>query len=96
MTPCTTLIAPYLYPIEWTGAAPKTKEPVELPPLMLHIFQHIKSTGKTSLPAISRALGITKFKVNIIIERLIKRGLLCATSRPASCTNPQTKFYEAQ
>jgi hypothetical protein len=96
MTPCTTLVAPYLYPAVWIGYDPAAPAaPVVLSPMCLHILKHIKRTGRTSVPCITRALGTSKWSIINNVDKLVMLGRLNVIYTDAQKNHPR-KFYEVK
>jgi hypothetical protein len=87
--PQTVLVAPFLYPKECIG---RIADRVTLPPETLRVLAHIKTVGRTTIPAIVESMGITKWMANRTTDRLIQHAMLKVIDVPAVLHMPRRYF----
>ena len=91
MTPETTLVAPYLYPVDW-GFQPNIDEP--LPTSLLLVLNFIKLNGETTIPALVIGVRINKGAVRRSTDQLLQRNLIRVYNKTVASNQPR-RFFEA-
>lgn len=82
MMPCTVLVAPFLYPVHWTGKSPKPDNDTTLSNRTQCVFDYICNHPGTRDFSIRQKMSASAWVMNRSLNTLLERNLIRVVHTP--------------